>query len=113
LPALIEGSDPFRDGSQRFGDAGVRLRFRNIFNVATAIAVAKDRLTVKHKGGEVVEILRNAWLVYSILKEARGNWSKIREVLVDVGLSHYEITTLKLSQYTKKPIKKKKKRGKA
>lgn len=73
------------------------------------LGVEVDRLSVKYKGGEVFEVIKNAWLLYSIAKEALGNWPKIIKVLTKVGLSRYEITTLNLSQYTrKKPVKKKK-----
>jgi hypothetical protein len=73
------------------------------------LGVEFHRGSVKRRSWNLFAVIGDAWLIYSILKEARGNWSAIREVLVDVGLSRYEITTLKLSQYTrKKPVKKKK-----
>ena len=72
------------------------------------LGVEVERLRIKAKG-DLVGTVRNAWLLYSILKEARNNWPAIRKALAKFGLSNYEITTLNLSQYTrKKPSKKKK-----
>jgi hypothetical protein len=72
------------------------------------LGVEVHRLHIKFRS-EVVEAVKTAWLIYSILKEAKNKWPAIRKILVDAGLSNYEITTLNLSQYTrKKPVKTKK-----
>jgi hypothetical protein len=75
------------------------------------LGVEVEKLRIKFKSG-IVEAVKTAWLLYSILKEARNNWPAIRKVLVNAGLSNYEIITLNLSQHTrKKPSKKKKKQS--
>ena len=73
------------------------------------LGVEVDKLHIKFKSG-VVEVIRSVWLLYSIAKEAVGRWPAIRKILVDAGLSNYEITTLNLSQYTRKKSVKTKKR---
>jgi hypothetical protein len=72
------------------------------------LGVEVRRLNFKAKG-DVLAVVKTLWLGYNILKEAVGRWPAIKKVLVKAGLSPYEITTLNLSQYTrKKPVKKKK-----
>jgi hypothetical protein len=41
------------------------------------------------------------WLLYSVGKEAIGNWPSIRKLLVSAGLTRGEIITLGLSKMTK------------
>ncbi|MGB8582942.1 MAG: hypothetical protein WCD47_19140 [Candidatus Sulfotelmatobacter sp.] len=52
---------------------------------------------------DVWETLGHVWLLFSIAKTAIGNWRKIREFLVNAGLTNDEITTLGLSKITAKP----------
>jgi hypothetical protein len=55
--------------------------------------------------------VRDMWLVYSISKEAIAQWPKIREILINAGLTGDEITTLGLSTLKPKAKKKKRKTG--
>ena len=63
---------------------------------------------VAYKSSGLLEAVKTAWLFYSIAKEANGSWPSIRKLLESAGLSRYEITTLNLSQYTRKTPSKKK-----
>ncbi len=56
---------------------------------------------VAYKSAGIFEAVKTAWLLYSIAKEARGNWPAMRKLLVRAGLTRYEITTLGLSDYTR------------
>jgi hypothetical protein len=73
------------------------------------LGVEVERHRVKFKS-DVVGMIRNVWLLYTIAKEAVGRWPQIRKVLVKAGLTPYEITTLNLSQSTKKKSVEKKKK---
>ena len=67
------------------------------------------------------DALGHAWLVFSItrtaLEEWGKRWPKIREILINAGLTNDEITTLGLSDLghtlTAKPRPKKRKRAKS
>lgn len=50
----------------------------------------------------VWETLGHVMLVFNIAKTARGAWPKIREFLINAGLTKDEITTLGLSKLTAK-----------
>jgi hypothetical protein len=56
---------------------------------------------------DAFDVARNAWLVYSMGKEIKSKWPKIREVLESAGLSDTEIISLDLSKKLKKKRKKK------
>jgi hypothetical protein len=52
---------------------------------------------------DVWDTLGHVWLLYNIARTAIGNWRKIREFLINAGLTKDEITTLGLSKLTAKP----------
>ena len=84
---------------------------KKLMSVRPALAktgVQVDRRPVKYRTAhDLIGLLRDAWLVYSIGKEAWDRWPEIRKLLVRAGLTRYEITTLGLSQYTRTAAKKK------
>jgi hypothetical protein len=52
----------------------------------------------------------HVWLVFTILQKAIGAWPKLREILINAGLTNDEITTLGLSKFTCKPTKRARKK---
>jgi hypothetical protein len=87
---------------------------RKVMSVERQLAqlgVEVDRGHRKAKSAQAFEMVKTAWLLYSIAKEAVGRWPAIREILKKAGLSRYEITTLNLSPYTRKRPAKAKKKG--
>ena len=66
----------------------------------------KAKLKAAAQIAQVFTHLRDIWLVYSVGKEAIGNWPRIRELLASVGLKREEMITLGLSKMTKLSPKK-------
>lgn len=75
------------------------------------LGVKVGRVNFAAKGGHIslwIDGVKNAWLLYSIAKEAIGKWPAIQEMLKNAGLSDDEIITLDLSKYTNEKKKRKK-----
>jgi hypothetical protein len=73
------------------------------------------RVKRKYKAGGIPtwETLGHVWLVFTIARTAIGAWPKIREFLINAGLTKDEITTLGLSKVTTKPKTKAKSKKKS
>ena len=52
------------------------------------------------------DTVSHVWLAFTILQKAIGAWPKLREILVNAGLTNDEITTLGLSKFTRQRAKK-------
>lgn len=83
-------SNKLRKIEDDLSEQGVEVRFD--------VRVKRAYRVVGIPAKDVWETLGHVWLLFSIAKAAIGGWPKIREILVNAGLTKDEITTLGLSK---------------